>query len=216
MSIERGLPFERGSTYFGGGTPVSTAGDASYDWEGREFEVDDVIYTPGPTKGQLRSRDKVTLRIVRNTSGIALLPKRIARFESGTHWGRRVDGYTTTTAAHGYPIDEYLPAAGVADDDLFYIVVKGPATVLTNLANSNDNILTYGADVIALTAATSQATTAGRIRLAASALTGAASTNTDFGFVRDAILNVVGKAMTTMAASTNTNRDMLIRVAKFF
>lgn len=217
MSRDNDLPFKRGHTYFGvGGTPVTTTGDASYEFEGREYEVEDIDYTPGSTFGKRRSGERVTLRVVRNSSGIALLPKRIASFANGTHWGRRVDGYARTTAAHGYPIDEFLPSAGVADGDLFYIVVKGPATVLTNIANSNDNILTYGADVIALTAATSQATTAGRIRLAASALTGAASTNTDFTFVRDAILNVIGKAMTTMAASTNTDTGMLIRVAKFF
>jgi hypothetical protein len=215
MSIERGLPFERGSTYFGGGTPVSTAGDASYDFEGREYEVDDIIYTPGPTKGTLRSREKVILRIVRNTAGSALLPKRLVSFENGTFWGRRVNGYTTTTAAHGYPVDEYLPAAGVADDDLFYIVVSGPATVLSDLATADSNKFTYGADILALTAATSGATTAGRARVL-DTLAQITSQATNLATVRDSIRNVIGKAMTTQGATSHTAVDILARINRYF
>jgi hypothetical protein len=215
MSIERGLPFERGSTYFAGATPVATAGDASYDFEGREYEVDDIIYTAGPTKGTLRSREKVILRVVRNTAGFALEPKRVVSFENGTHWGRRVDGYVNATSEHGYPVDEYLKSTGVPDDDLFYIVVSGPATVLSGLANANSNQFTYGADILALTAATSGATTAGRVRVL-DTLAQITSQATDLATVRDSIRSVIGRAMTTQGATSHTAVDLLVRINRYF
>lgn len=215
MSIERTLPFERGKTYFGGGTPVATAGDASYDFEGREYELDDIDYTAGANSGKLRSREKVIVRVVRNTSGGALLPKRLVSFENGTHWGRRVDGYTAVTAGHGYPVDEFLPSAGVPANDLFYIVVSGPATVLSGLANADSNKFTYGADILALTAATSGATTAGRARVL-DTLAQITSQATDLATVRDSIRNVIGKALTTQAATSHTAVDILVRVNRYF
>lgn len=215
MSRDNDLPFPRGKTYFGSGTPVTTAGDSSYDFEGREYLVDDVIYTPGSTYGQLRSRDKVTLRVVRNSSGFALLPKRLVAFMDGTHWGRRVAGYTISHTQKGALVDEYLPATGVADGDLFYVVMDGPATGTTNLASATSNIYTYGAIAFALTVnTTSGATTAGRLRVVTSDVTTFDSSATDYSLLFNTLKNYVGHAMTTTAVSTNTAADILVRVRR--
>lgn len=113
-----------------------------------------------------RSGGEVTCILVRNSSGIALLPGRVCVWKVNAV-GKEVDGYTAEDALVGTRlaipagvVDEFLPAAGVADDDLFWLVVRGPCLVKKSL---DANTLTEGQAVVAITAATSQATTAGRI-----------------------------------------------------
>lgn len=160
---------ERGKTYLKGPnrTPDAT-GTTSQALLGikkvfRDFDYSAVgvggVYAP-------RTGGDVTCLLVRNSSGIALLPGRVAIWKAGAI-GREVDGYTAEDALVGTRlaipagiVDEFLPAAGVADDDLFWLVVKGYSNIRKSL---DANTLTQGQAVVAITAATSQATTAGRI-----------------------------------------------------
>jgi hypothetical protein len=98
-------------------------------------------------------------------------------------------------------VDEWLPSAGVVDDDLFWIVRKGPTLVLTDLAGGAANVITSGANLVALTAATSQATTAGRVQEYAF--------TTNVTALQSQVLNRLGKAMSAKTTA-NTNADLLV------
>ncbi len=170
------LPFAIGTTWSQNGSPASTDGQ---ELEGKEFLVEDLDYTSQPykprafdgTAGQCMYK---RVRIVRNASGATIQAGRLVTYKFGSQ-DRQVDGYCCTTAQDcAGAVDEFLPYA-VPTNDLFYIVTKGRAGIYCSLAASEAQGLSQAATtqvvVVALTAATSQATTAGRI--AAQDLTGA-------------------------------------------
>lgn len=193
MPVGDDLPFAIGTT------PGFTALTDGVEWEGREFDILDLDYSVTPPKARAFSNGTETkrVRVVRNNSGIALLPGFLASFKSGAY-GKRVDGYTTTTAAEGYPIDEFLPSAGCPDKDLMYITVSGPASVMTSLAANGEDVFSAASVLVALTAATSQATTAGRV--SAQDLTGATQ------LLANQVQNRVGVAI---SASTTANTNVM-------
>jgi hypothetical protein len=196
MDTVAGLP-KRGQTYHGG-TPSSITQSAKLEGHEKAFP-DEVAGTSGNMNTR-RSDRKVYCRLVRNTAGFALLPKRAVTWESG-YWGKRVDGYARTTAAAvAGVVDPFLPAAGVADDDLFWLVRKGPCLWKTSLSDYSSDIA-EGDWLVALTAATSGATTAGRV--GAIDLTGATAV------LGGQIINRVGRAMSAKL-TTATNADLLV------
>jgi hypothetical protein len=201
MARDENPPFSRGETFYNGGT-IDTNDLGGENLEGKEYVFEDV----NPTTGVARSSRPVRVRVVRNTAAIALLPKRVARFEAGANeYGSRIDGYATTTAAEGYPIDEYLPSAGVPVNDLCYIVVEGPAVVLTSLSDLSADVA-VGAWMVAITGATSGATTSGRLRNID--LTGATQP------LADMVLNRIGRALSA-ATTQNTNSNLLLHIGKW-
>ena len=81
--------------------------------------------------GKFLSNRPVTCVAVRNTSGGPLLPGAAVKFKAAAVL-TEVDGPAADTVAAPYGIvDEYLPASGVADKDVFWVVAAGPAEVLT-------------------------------------------------------------------------------------
>lgn len=189
-------PFPRGQTYYNGGT-IDSANLGGVNLEGKEYVVEDSIYGSG---------QYITIRVVRNSAAIALLPKRLVAFDNA-FVGQRCNGYTTTSYAPGVPVDELLPVAGVPINDLFYVVMEGPCAVLTDLAGGANNVVTVMDPLAALTAATSGATTAGRV---ATANTAGSTTSQ-----RDSLLNVVGRAMSA-ATTANTNLSLLMFATRWF
>lgn len=220
MARDETPDFGRGETMFGG-TPTATQITESAHFEGQEKVFEDVNWSNSALGAkQLRSGRSVTCRCVRNTSGGNLLPKRLVTFEadsSADDYGKRVDGYSDVTAERAYPVDEFLPAAGVENNDLFWIVVKGPAEVLTDIAAAAGNVINVGDRVVALTAVTSGATTAGRVR---NYPTVAAATNTTTGIdaalleAQNNLAGVLGRALTAKTTG-NTNSAILIDVGKW-
>lgn len=204
MSKKESPFFERGKTFYGPAVPDSAALQG-VDLEGREFEMEDYDYASTARPLPLRTRNTmVRVRIVRNVSGISLLPKRLARFTTtaGAASLTRVDGYGYATAdAVVAPIDEFLPAAGVQNNDLFYVVMDGPCLFLTDLAGAANNVINVGGVLVALTAASSQATTAGRV--APQDLTGATA------LLGAQIQNRLGRALSAKTTA-NTNADVLV------
>jgi hypothetical protein len=99
-------------------------------------------------------------------------------------------------------VDEFLPAAGVPANDLFYIVVRGPATVITSLSDMSADVV-VGDRLVAITAVTSGATTSGRVQ----PLPGATSSTA----LANEILNTVGYALSAKTTA-NTNADLLVEV----
>jgi hypothetical protein len=196
MARNENPPFPRGETFFNGGTVDATSGA---HLEGTEWTFEDLDLSQSGVKPQ-RTNLPVVCKIVRNTSGVALEPKRLCRFEltAGNDCGGQVDGYVTTTAAKvDGVIDEWLPTAGCPANDLCWVVVEGPTQVLTALSNRSADTA-VGGIVIAITAATSQCTTAGRIDN--QDLTGATA------LLAAQVQNRIGYAMSLVTtASTNTS-----------
>lgn len=210
MAKKENPPFPRGSTFYDGAT-IDSNNLGGVQYEGTIWEFEDVNLT-GTTTGAKATRTNrpVKCMIVRNVGAAAILPKRLVTFQTGGSDGRsiagKVDGYATTTAAEGYPVDEWLPAAGCPVNDLCYIVIDGPATVLSDLAGAANNVVNVGSVLVALTAVTSGATTAGRV--APQDLTGATA------LLANQVQNRLGRAMSARTTA-NTNADILIDVRKW-
>ncbi len=212
MARDDAPPFGRGETFYGvsGLTPDSNnLGGAQ--WEGKTWVFEDIDYTSGTVGAKpTRSGRYVKCMAVRNVSGITLLPKRLVSLQlSGKFFLGRVDGYTTITAQQGYPVDEFLPSTGVINYDVFWIVVDGPAMCLTDIAAATaTGVINVGDALVSLTAATSQATTAGRImpQDLASGVTGAT--------LAIQVQNKLGYALSAKT-SANTNSSILVDIRKW-
>jgi hypothetical protein len=207
MSRDNSLPFPRGEY-------EATAGAFDH-LLGREYQVEDIDW--GSTAGQKphRSGKMVTVRLVRNDSGGVLLPKRLAMFsEAAGEYGGVVDRYVATLAARGYPVDEFLPAAGVPDGAYFYIVVKGPATVVTpDTTTAFNGDISIGEAIVAASTGATNNTTGGRA--AAQVTTGATDTSS-YDFAINAAMNVVGRALEGLTAdAANTAKGLLVEVGKW-
>lgn len=97
------------------------------------------------------------LRVVRNVSGVNLAPGRLVvlgrdssinGLTAVTHaiGSSRISGYarmgrlSTRGSVYCRPLDEFLPAAGVPNNALCYVVMKGPAKVYMPLAQTTADI----------------------------------------------------------------------------
>jgi len=172
MARDENLPFEIGSTYFGGENIDQNEGQ---HLEGMEFWVEDDDASVGTIGAQpARSGRKRRLRIVRNMNATALQACQIARLkDDGTSvrvLNGQVMGLCSSLAHKGYPVDEYLGSDGCKQYDLCYVVVDGLAKVRTDSAG--DTNIPLGALVIP------GSTTAGRVVEADLTVTGANLFNT--------------------------------------
>lgn len=199
--------FKRGQTYNGPNKTLSSSYGQSVGIEGTVRYFDDVDPSSGSPGVKSKRSDRVqTAMIVRNVSGITLLPKRIVKWASG-YRGRRVDGYCNATAEEvAGVVDERLGSSGVRNYDLFWIQVKGPCLCKTGLAAAAATAVTEGQILYALTAATSQATTAGRPVGWGGTFT---ATQTTDGTAGKIVANAIGRAMSAKT-SGNTNTDFLV------
>lgn len=213
------LPFQIGSTAFTGLSSSQFASTDKAELEGREYLVEDLDYSQAVPKprafyGSAGANRFKKIRVVRNVSGVAILPRQLCVMK-GSSYGGQVDGLAYLTAIEAYPADEFLPAAGVANNDLFYITVEGCAECLTDLAAGANNLITAttagsnsgaGNWLVALTAVTSQSTTAGRVAPALySGATTALAAN---------IQNRIGLALSAMTTA-QTNSAVLAYVKKW-
>ena len=139
-----------------------------------------------PKTGQLFSNRPVECVAVKNVSGGALLPGQVVKFKAASTSGQfsggilgEVDATATTTnatpAANGLVgvVDEYLPTAGVADKEVFWLVTRGPSTVV-KLSTSVSAGAAYGTSA---TAGEAAAHTAGTTTLLGYALETSATTS---------------------------------------
>lgn len=180
--------FPRGGTWSDGGTvgiPDNIEGQ-TIEYEDKDFSV------TGPIK-TTRSNRPVKCMVVKNASGGALLPKLRAKMKtdgSGNEFLGQVSGYAGV-GEHGYPIDEFLPAAGVPNGDLFLVVVEGPATI-----TAQDTTLTIAIGDIIVPA------TSGYVKELDTAATGTT--------IYTQLANAVGRAITAKTAATQG--DVLVEV----
>jgi hypothetical protein len=207
-------PFPRGDTFYNGGA-IDANNLGGLQWEGKEWVFEDINILSGVGAKQSRSGQYVTCRIVRNVSGVNILPKQLCVFQTAFTagaYGGRVDGLASVGAGADwcFPADEYLPAAGVPNNDLFWLVVKGPALCLTDLAGGANNSIAVGAPLVSLTGTSSQATTAGRVMPQTLAISTTGATLP----LANMIQNRIGRAMSAMTTA-QTNAGVLVDVGKW-
>lgn len=153
------LPWTRGVTAQQGLSTIDV--DSFKHLEGMEFIVRDsgpneFISTP-PT---LRC---CKIRLVRNLSAINLLPRRVVALDPTNNY-RSTLGYAQAASGEiAFPVDQFLPATGVAPNDLFYVVTGGPAEVM--LPHSAPDTILVGSLIEVLFATSGVTVTAGRVHL---------------------------------------------------
>lgn len=153
MARNEALPFPRGKTLFEGSPPRLANGDldpnAGKDVEGRIYVIDDIDFSGAGVKA-MRSNRAVMVMAVRNVSGAAALPKLLSKMKvdgSAYEFLSQIVSQAPTLGDLAFPADEFLPAAGAVDGDIFYIVVGGPAKCITDSAG--DTNIPTGAYVVA-------------------------------------------------------------------
>lgn len=179
---------------------------------GRIYEITDGgPNVPGTARVATNRRKRVML--VKNSSGIALLPKMGVQWSSSAYL-KEIIGYTNVTAQSSLAgiVDEWLPSTGVPDGKCFFITVEGPTLYINDVAAAAGNVYSIGDLLGAQTAAASTvATTAGRFTKPT--LTAPTTTASALTLVNE----FRGLRMMALSASTtgNTNADRL-GTLKFF
>ena len=208
MSNVNGALPVRGKTLLDWNSNRTLTATMATDREGSLLEFDDVDPTVTSGAKTKRSNRRVTCMLVRNAAAAAILGKRVVKWKSGQR-GKQIDGYCASTneACAGIS-DEFLGSSGCPVNDLFWITVKGPTLILTPLEGDATNVVSVDDLLGALTAATSGATTSGRVRVNALTATSTATTDGSFGNV---LMNSFGRAMSAKTTA-NTNADLLVDV----
>lgn len=207
MARNENPPFERG-TYDDQGAFAHLVG--------RDYLVEDEDWTnSNPGAKPTRSGKLVKIRLVKNSSGVALLPKHVVRYSvTAGEYGHFVDGDVRTDAQDwAGVVDEFLPSAGVPNGAYFFIVTEGPSKVITPFAAAAFNAvdITVGSLLVAATAATSQGTLPGRVTVANTASTSQA---TDYSNIINPVVNALGRALSA-ATTGNTNTDILADIGRW-
>jgi hypothetical protein len=191
---------QRGKTYLTG--PNRTA-DSTYTTsvaiEGIKKVFKDLDYSGTNQAKAPRTGGEVHCILVRNVSGRTLLPKMTVCWKAG-YIGTRINNFSAVeSGVVAGVVDEWLPSTGVANNDLFWLAVKGPSLCLKE---SSTTAINYDDWVAAITAAASTtSTTAGRIR--------AVAATTESTTTLSHALNRIGRAMSTSNTS-GASTDFLV------
>lgn len=132
MSPKCVLPFPRGQTASDSGLVASLDDDSFSGLEGRIFEAVDSVHSTGQT---------ILLRAVKNDSGAAITVARkfcMFALTSDYDFGRRVSGYVDTAGLPCKPMDDaYTVGFSIPDDDIFWVVERGPCSVVAEASSVN-------------------------------------------------------------------------------
>lgn len=140
-----------------------------------------------------RVRHPAVVRIIRNTTGAALLPGEIATLdiEEGVSGLGHAAAKSSANDRAVVVVDPTLPAAGVADDDLFIGFVKGPTKIkfaAAGITLSGSDLLAAGASGRAVAAATTAGTSRNVI---ATALSGEEANSANQNALRPVLLHPI-------------------------
>ncbi len=236
MAKHENLPFPISTTYFDGQTADTTTFTAT-NLEGKEYEVEDLNYVPATFSATktLRTAYLKKVRIIRNVSGVGLEGGYLVEPQQSGTDGRfylgRVNGYSTVggggaTNNPSYGLDEFLPSAGVANNDLAYVTVEGP--FLGNMSLTAGEVLGLGNSIAAATPvsvgdlllaataaastfATTQVSTMTCGRLAGLTFAGTTATGITLG------LNIIarlGRALSAVTTNQTTGVPLLMYFTK--
>lgn len=198
------LPFEIGTTFYGSNT--ASVEDRSTAWEGKEFWIQDLDYSTQPYRFRTYGATGwKKIRIMRNTSGITILPGAIV--QSATVIGTRFDGLSSVSYSRDqFVVDEFLNATtGVPANDLCYVTVEGVCRARVSVTPA-EAVWTAGSNVYNVTAAASTTTTTAG-RAFAGAVIGAATT-----YPGD---QVVGRLGVALSACTTNETGSLKLIRKY-
>jgi hypothetical protein len=123
-----------------------------------------------PRTGVVNSNAPVKCIAMRNTSGGAILPGAAVKAKASALLSE-VDGSAGVNDMVVGIADEYLPAAGVANNDIFWVVVEGPTTATTAATFAAADLISFtgGAAVAAVANKTAgialAATASGKVRV---------------------------------------------------
>ena len=206
---------ERGKTYYGPTDTIPSTYGQSVMLEGHTKEYVDRGAASGGGLPTFRSGRTNVMMIVRNVSGITLLPGMAVKWKAA-YRGRRVDGYSYNTGMEvaGFVDDQISATYGVRNGDLFLLIVRGPALVRTPTAGDGTNTWTEGDLLIASTGTITGNTTGGTATNDAGHVQPISTftvTQTSDGTAAKYIANIVGRAMSA-ATVANSNTQKLIDV----
>ena len=213
MSRDNSQPFDRGQTFYGPDGTIDSNDLKGAALLGKEWVFEDLDYASTAAVKPHRSGKKVVVRAVRNLSGVTVFPKDFVRLAAD---GQSIIGRVSLDSEHGYPVDEYVPAAGVRNYDVCYVVVEGPAMMRTAYTGAQ-----FNADVAAGARLHSVTNTAGSTAAGSTAEAGrvatfntvAATTVAQFNALIAFNANWVGTALTARTTA-NTNTDILVDVRR--
>ena len=188
-------PIGRGETLYGTAGTVPASYGQSVFHEGRL----NVFPDTNPSNVQVRRTQRDVRCIqVRNASGVTLYAGMIVTWASG-YRGRRVAGRVCVEAAEiAGVVDDHLGAGGVRHGDVFNLIVEGPCLAYLSSVAADCAAVTAGQLLHAATAATSQATTAGRFKVFKGTFSAAETTD---GTAFNVVANRIGRAIS--AATTD-------------
>jgi|5_EtaG_2_1085323.scaffolds.fasta_scaffold00140_51 hypothetical protein len=118
--------FPRGSTL---GITNSNTYDAQVGDGSHLLGVHKVFLDTNPATQSVTTNETVECIAVKNCSGSALLPKTLVKFKEAATL-TQVDAAANNTHIRVGVVDEYLPATGVPNNEVFWVVVRGPTTIL--------------------------------------------------------------------------------------
>lgn len=220
-------PFKRGTTLSGKpASYTSLTTDFGAEIEGTVWKFPDV----NPATGAKRSNRLITCIATRWLGTTPALPRQLLVLDA--HKATNVGGATNTAGPLGicrasqaartgwtlavnpskcYPADEYLPSAGVAVNDIFWLVIDGLAEV--DSPDTQFTAIAVGSALVALTqttaAATNGTTIAGR-----AAVVDVASTLGGTTSLLGSLSRVVGMALTA-CTSQGYRQPILCDVGAF-
>ena len=190
----------RGETFYNGGTIDATDLQGGH-LLGRTYEFEDI----NPSTGIQASPMRVKCMLMRNLSDVTLYGKRLVQVNFTTC---SISGFVDDELTEGYVLDEYLPSTGLLDNDIGYIVIEGPTTMLTASTAVDTNIVAQKGWIVALTVnTTSGNSTAGRLAAIDTSVATTPLANT--------IINRIGRALTAITASTSTSTDVRVLVGNW-
>lgn len=158
--------FARGQTL---GITSTNTYDAQVGDGSHVLGVRKIFRDENPRTGQLLSNRTVECVCVKNTSGSAILPGTLVKFKDSALLTEVDGGAVSATLLMGVA-DEYLPTAGVPNNEVFWVVVNGPSTV-TKTSTSVSAGAAYGPSATAGSAAAQGANALLGYALATSATT---------------------------------------------
>lgn len=127
MSRNNDAFFNRGATGYMGATPDSN--NLRFTTLLGSVKVfEDVNLNDTDSAKNVLSPRRVVCMLVRNQSSGALLPGDVVTFAADAPYVITAK-VTAANLDRAYVVDEYLPAAGVANYDVFWAVIKGPCDV---------------------------------------------------------------------------------------
>jgi hypothetical protein len=198
-------PFELGETLKGyeldaDGTTHNLIND---QWLGQKFKFPaKASNTAGPGDAKKRRCGyPITAMAVRNVSGQTLYGKRLCVLDiatagpiGSTGGPFATKGYSVSTGQlNCAPIDEFLETKGVADDDIFWVILEGPVIVKMQTLAAAASVVVAGA----------------RIEAGSGAGTILNLTSGGIGMTTTAAMNLIGTAMSGRTTA-DTGADCLI------